>query len=224
MLDKKNDDSSGGLSAVKNKPDGLFPSDASPDSSSHPSKKASSSSLRSLVAYIAVALAVAFFIRFFIATPYVVQGQSMEPTFDNWHYLIIDRISYDIGNPQRGDVIVFNLPQNTGRSLIKRVIGLPGETVIISEQTVTIKNKEHPKGFTLQESYLDPANFGGAANLSVTLGKDEFFVLGDNRRVSADSRIWGTLPRKDIVGRVLVRLFPLSKISILPGEARYLEK
>ena len=178
-------------------------------------------SSRSIVGYTVVALGLALFIRFFIAAPYVVQGASMEPTFDDWHYLIIDRVSYDVGSPQRGDVIVLDLPEDVTRSLIKRVIGLPGETVVLSGNNVMIKNASHPNGFTLNEPYLDPANLGGATNLTVTLGPDQYFVLGDNRKVSADSRLWGILPRKDIVGRVLLRLFPLSEISILPGEARY---
>src|SRR3989344_2838100 len=88
-----------------------------------------------LVGYTVVALGLALFIRFFVAAPYVVSGASMEPNFDNWHYLIIDRVSYDIGGPQRGDVIVFDLPQEGGRSLIKRVIGLPGETVVLKGQS-----------------------------------------------------------------------------------------
>jgi len=181
------------------------------------------SSARALVVYTLVALGLALFIRFFIAAPYVVSGASMEPTFDDWHYLIIDRVSYRLGAPQRGDVVVFDLPQDAGRSLIKRVIGLPGETVTLKGQSVTIVNAEHPQGFTLEEPYLDPANLGGSNNMTATLEKDQYFVLGDNRRVSADSRIWGTLPREDIVGRVFLRLFPLSGISIVPGESRYQE-
>ncbi len=177
----------------------------------------------SFIVYTVVAVGLALFIRFFVAAPYVVSGASMEPSFENWHYLIIDRLSYDIGSPQRGDVIVFDLPQDLSRSLIKRVIGLPGETVVLDGQATTIINKEHPDGFTLDESYLDPANLGGSNNLRVTLKDGEYFVLGDNRRVSADSRIWGTLPRADIVGRVFLRLFPFNDISVLPGQARYSE-
>lgn len=145
----------------------------------------------------------------------------MEPTFYNYHYLIIDRVSYRIGEPERGDVIVLDLPQNTSRALIKRVIGLPGETVTINDNKVTITNTEHPEGFTLEEPYLSPENIGGASGLEVTLQKDQFFVLGDNRKVSADSRIWGTLPREDIEGKVFLRLFPFSQLSILPGEVRF---
>lgn len=177
----------------------------------------------SLFAYTAFALGLALFIRFFIAAPYVVSGASMEPTFENWDYLIIDRISYDFSEPKRGDVVVFDLPQNESRALIKRVIGLPGDTVVISgpEPTVTITNAEHPEGLVLKESYLDPQNLGGFTGTHVTLEPDEYFVLGDNRRVSSDSRVWGVLPRRDIVGRVLLRLYPFGDIGVLPGEARY---
>ena len=147
----------------------------------------------------------------------------MEPTFHDWHYLIIDRISYDLTEPKRGDVIVFDLPQDTGRSLIKRIIGLPTETVVLKGQSVTIVNAEHPDGLTLTEPYLDPANLTGSNEMTVTLGVDQFFVLGDNRRVSADSRLWGTLPRNDIVGRVFLRLFPFQDIAVLPGKSRYSE-
>lgn len=180
------------------------------------------SSKGSLVVYTIVALGLALFIRFFIAAPYIVSGASMEPTFNDLHYLIVDRISYDFESPQRGDVIVFDLPQNTSRALIKRVIGLPGETVVLKGNDVTIINDAHPDGFTLEEPYLAAENLGGASDMRVTLGADQFFVLGDNRKVSADSRIWGTLPREDIVGRVFLRLFPLGSVGVLPGEARYL--
>jgi signal peptidase I len=179
------------------------------------------SSSKSLVAYTLIALGLALFIRFFIAAPYIVQGASMLPTFQDLNYLIIDRVTYSLGEPARGDVIVFDLPQNTSKALIKRVIGLPGDTVVIAGDTVTIINEEHPQGFQLDEPYLSTENLGGANQVSIKLGADEFFVLGDNRKVSADSRLWGVLPREDIVGRVLVRLFPFGEISIFPGVARY---
>lgn len=179
----------------------------------------------SLFGYTALALGLALFIRFFIAAPYVVSGASMEPNFTDWNYLIVDRLSYDLTNPQRGDVIVFDLPENTARALIKRVIGLPGETVKLSgtAPTVTIINAAHPNGFTLDEPYLSPEDLGGASDMQVTLGPDEYFVLGDNRKVSADSRLWGLLPRQDIVGRVFVRLYPFNEITLLPAESRYTE-
>ena len=187
----------------------------------NPSSDSQKSSNVSLIGYTAVALGLALFIRFFIAAPYVVSGASMEPNFDNWHYLIVDRVSYDLGEPQRGDVIVFDLPQEGGRSLIKRVIGLPGETIVLEGQNVTVINENHPDGYALEEPYLDPANLIGENDMRVTLGLGEYFVLGDNRRVSADSRIWGKLPREAIVGRALIRLYPFNMISVLPSEARY---
>jgi signal peptidase I len=102
---------------------------------------------------------------------------------------------------------------------------LPGETVVLSgtAPTVTIINKDHPDGFTLDEPYIDPTNYGGASDIRVNLNANEFFVLGDNRRVSSDSRIWGVLPAKDIVGRVFLRLYPLATLGVTPGEERYTE-
>lgn len=186
--------------------------------------------------YVLLALGLAIFIRFFIAAPYVVSGSSMEPTFDNWDYLITDRLSYDISPPERGDVVVFCLP-NSGecsmfqrivngelhapRTLIKRIIGLPGETVSVLGSEVTISNPAHPEGFILDEPYLANENLGGPSGVTRTLSEGEYFVMGDNRRVSSDSRVWGVLPQENIVGQVLVRLFPLSKIGLLPGTVKF---
>ncbi len=175
----------------------------------------------SLFGYTVVALGLALFIRFFIAAPYVVSGQSMEPNFSDWQYLIVDRVSYDFQKPHRGDIIIFDLPQNTSRALIKRVIGLPGEIVVLNGAKINIINAQYPEGFTLEEPYLDPANLGGASEMRITLDQDQFFVLGDNRRASADSRLWGVLPREDIVGRVLFRLYPFDEIGVLPGQSAY---
>jgi signal peptidase I len=200
-----------------------MPAMSDPVSRETPGSNSSKHSQGSLLGYTVIALGLALFVRFFIAAPYVVSGASMDPNFDDWHYLIIDRLTYDIGGPQRGDVVVFDLPQEGGRSLIKRVIGLPGESVILQGSKVVVVNDEHPKGFTLAEPYLDPKNLGGETNMRVTLKENEFFVLGDNRRVSADSRVWGTLPREAIVGRAFIRLYPFDQLSILPGEARYEE-
>jgi signal peptidase I len=178
---------------------------------------------RSLFGYALFAVGLALIIRFFVATPYIVSGASMEHNFENHDYLIVDRLTYDFSTPQRGDIVVFGLPQEPSRDLIKRVIGLPGETVEIAgtAPTVTIVNSTHPGGFVLDEPYLTRENLGGSTDMKVTLGADQYFVLGDNRKVSADSRLWGTLPRKDIVGRVLLRLFPFNAINILPGKANY---
>jgi signal peptidase I len=192
----------------------------------------SQESYLSLVLYTVVALALALLIRLFVAAPYVVDGTSMLPTFQNWNYLIIEKLTaclpYSssciyLGQPQRGDVIVLDLPEDTSRALIKRVIGLPGDTVVISgtKPTVTIIDAAHPNGFVLSEPYIDPADYGGPTDIRVTLGVDQYYVLGDNRGVSADSRTWGILPREDIVGRVILRLYPFNELGIFPGEERY---
>ncbi len=175
----------------------------------------------SFFGYTLVALGLALVIRFLIAAPFIVSGSSMEHTFENHDYLIVDRITYRFENPVRGDVIVFGLPQETSRDLIKRVIGLPGETVILKNASVTIINKDHPAGFLLKEPYISSGNRDEVTTETVTLGANEYFVLGDNRHVSADSHIWGALPRTDIIGRVFLRLYPFSQINVTPGEARY---
>lgn len=175
----------------------------------------------SVIVYGLIALCLALLIRFFIATPYIVSGSSMEHTFENFDYLIVDRLTYDFRAPIRGEVIVFGLPQEPTRDLIKRVIGLPGDTVDIHDNKVTISDSAHPKGFVLAEPYISTENIGGPDDTHVTLGADQYFVLGDNRHVSADSRLWGILPRQDIVGRVLMRLFPFTQIGLLPGQAQY---
>jgi signal peptidase I len=176
---------------------------------------------RSILLYTAIAIALALIVRFFVAAPYLVSGPSMEPTFQNLDYLIVDRLSYEIGNPHRGDIVIFTMPETPSETLIKRMIGLPGDTVSISGNTVTITNAAHPNGFILAEPYLAPSDLGGPSNLTVTLGADQYFVLGDNRKVSYDSRLWGILPRKDIIGQVFIRLYPFTALGVEPGQARY---
>lgn len=175
----------------------------------------------SLLVYTIVAIGIALVVRFFVAAPYLVSGPSMEETFHNHDYLIVDRLTYRIDNPQRGDVVVFKLPANSGETLIKRIIGLPGDTVTVSETGVTVANADNPKGFKLDEPYLSPNDLGGISGMTITLAPDHYFVMGDNRKVSYDSRSWGTLPGENIVGRVIVRLYPFGGFGILPGQARY---
>ncbi|MFA6463838.1 MAG: signal peptidase I [Candidatus Paceibacterota bacterium] len=157
-------------------------------------------------------------IRLFIAQPFVVVGTSMYPTFYNGDYLIIDEISYRFNGPQRGDVIVFRPPPAPKDHYIKRVIGLPGETVKVDGNTVTIINKENPNGFVLKEQYVSSERNG--TNTTV-LGPNQYFVMGDNREASSDSRVWGSLNRDEITGRVLTRLFPIPEVGIWPGKASF---
>lgn len=153
-------------------------------------------------------------IRMFIAQPFIVNGESMFPTFNNGDYLIVDELSYRNNNPERGEVVVFRFPKDKKRFLIKRVIGLPGEELRINGNTITILQPDGAT-FTLDESYTNGifSSYG-----SWDLGEDEYFVMGDNRNASSDSRAWGVLKRDNIVGKTFLRLFPLSGIDYRPGE------
>lgn len=168
-----------------------------------------------LIKFTIIALAIVVPIRLFVAQPFVVSGTSMDPTFYDGEYLIVNQFSYHFSDPTRGQVVIFRNPKNESVFFIKRIIGLPGETVVIDDTQVIIKNQKHPDGFVLKEPYLGTVSSG---KMSVTLNKDQYFVMGDNRRYSSDSRSWGTLPRADIVGTPLIRLFPLNRIGIKPGD------
>lgn len=166
-----------------------------------------------LVKILIVALVIIVPFRTFIAEPFVVSGSSMLPTFHHRDYLIIDRLSYRTGQPKRGDIIVLKFPKDTSQYFIKRIIGLPGETVKFSQGHVTIINQDHPEGWELKEPYLlnSVETFGQSE--TTPLGSDEYYVLGDNRTASSDSRVWGRLPKNDIVGKVWVRVFPFGNFG-----------
>ena len=153
-------------------------------------------------------------IRLFIISPFVVDGESMHPTFENLDYLIVDEAIYDFQAPARGDVIVFRYPGNPSIFYIKRIIGLPGETVSITHGAVTITTVKGTS-FALNEPYI--VNEDATYTKKVTLGTDEYFVMGDNRPNSSDSRVWGPLPRANIIGRVDLRLLPITKAGFFPG-------
>ena len=159
-----------------------------------------------------IALAVIIPIRFYLFQPFIVTGQSMLPNFKDGQYLIIDEISYRFTEPQRGEVAVIRSPSDNSQFFIKRIIGLPGETLNIAEGKVTVKNSERPLGFVLDEDYLTE-NLPTLGNVSVTLGEREYFVLGDNRIASSDSRVFGPILEETIVGRVFIRAFPLSEFD-----------
>jgi signal peptidase I len=139
----------------------------------------------------------------------------MVPTFENNEYLIVDEISYRIHEPERGDVIIFRYPKDPSKFFIKRIIGLPGETLTINGQKITVKNESHPEGFTVDEPYVK----NQATNeLTVTLPEGQYFVMGDNRSASSDSRVWGNVPEKNIIGRAFLRVLPIAEASVLPGD------
>jgi signal peptidase I len=179
-----------------------------------PKKNTAKEILKELIIFILIAVCVVLPFRIYVAEPYLVDGRSMDPTFATGDYLIVDKLSYEITTPRRNSVVVFRYPNDPSKSFIKRIIGLPGETVIMKDNTVTIVNDKNPEGFTIDQSYvthLSPSSF------EKKLGAGEYFVMGDNRLESFDSRYWGPLPEKYILGKPILRLFPLSKIGILPG-------
>jgi signal peptidase I len=183
---------------------------------------------------VGVALFVVFF-RFFIIQPFYIVGSSMLPDFHDGQYLFIDEASYYLRAPERGEVIVFRHPTDTCssfvennkilktivqgpcQSYIKRIIGLPGETVDIENGNVEIINSQNPKGFILSEKYIEPG-VPTLGTLKVKLGGDEYFVLGDNREpeASSDSREWGPLKREFIIGKAWLGLLPLNDIGFIP--------
>lgn len=166
--------------------------------------------------FAAVAAAILIPFRMYIAKPFVVEGASMSPTFETGDYLIVDEISLALRTPERGEVVVLRYPHDPSKHFIKRVIGLPGETVAIEGGSVTITTADGQR-LTLDEPYVE---LESKANSTATLGDDEYFVMGDNRAGSYDSRVWGPVPRDLIVGRALVRLLPVGEIGTLPGDAR----
>ncbi len=150
--------------------------------------------------------------RIYIAQPFIVEGASMVPTFETGNYLIVDELTYRFRTPERGSILIFKYPKDPRKSFIKRVIGLPREKIRISDGEITITNTEYPEGFMLNEPYIELRKSDSSDYI---LGAGEYFVLGDNRLSSADSRIWGPVPEKNIVGRPIIRFFPP---ALFPGD------
>ena len=153
-------------------------------------------------------------VRYLLFKPFYVKGQSMEPTFFEHEYLIIDEVTYRLREPLRGEVVVFLAPPNATPQkdyYLKRIVGLPGERVTIADNKVVIYNSEYPQGVVVEEQYL-VEDTGGS--LTVTLEPDEYFVLGDNRDASFDSRRFGPIARRAIVGRTWFRGWPFTRIGV----------
>jgi len=179
------------------------------------------------------------FFRFFIIQPFSVSGNSMNPDFQNGEYLFVDEASYYFRSPERGEVIVFKHPdtqpstnctafvennkfltkfiQGPCLSFIKRVIAVPGDTVIVKNGYITIKNTEHPEGLKLNETYVEDG-VKTLGDQTVTLHNNEYYVVGDNRQpgMSYDSRGWGVLKREFIIGRAWLRLLPSDSVGFIP--------
>lgn len=162
---------------------------------------------------IIISLAIILPIRFYVAQPFYVKGASMEPSFYDHEYLIIDEFSYHFRNPHRGEVVVFRYPENPDQFFIKRVIGLPNERITISQGTIMVYPEGTTKPLLIQEPYLDSST-RTAGDIDLLLQEGEYYVLGDNRSASFDSRSFGPLGRSFVIGRVVFRGWPVNRIDV----------
>jgi len=170
-----------------------------------------------VVKIIVLALLIVIPIRYFLFQPFLVKGQSMLPSFHEGDYLIIDQISYRLREPERGEVIVFRSPVIPSQRYIKRIIGLPGEEIEIKDGQVIIYRDG--ESVLLDESAYLSDSVVTLGNIRKALGEYEYFVLGDNRPVSSDSRKWGVLPKENVIGRVLFRLWPVTALAKIEAPA-----
>ncbi len=179
------------------------------------SDKKESSFIGEVFKFAVLALIIVIPFRLFIAQPFIVSGASMEPTFATGEYLIVDQITYRLEEPKRGDIVIFRYPNDPSKFFIKRIIGLPGEVVQLANGTTTIIDPATQEETTLDEEYLVKDKTDD--HLTITLSSDEYFVMGDNRSASSDSRKWGPVQRDKIVGRALIRLLPVNTFDVFPG-------
>lgn len=168
-----------------------------------------------IIKTITFVLLAAFLIRYFLIQPFVVEGQSMEPNFHNNEYLVVEKVSYRFGEPKRGDVVIFKAPTNPDLDYIKRIIAVPGETIKIAN------NKIYINGVQISEEYIPSSDLTLVSQDNTTimekiLGTNEYFVLGDNREHSSDSREFGILEKSLIIGKVWVTVFPWNNFGIIP--------
>lgn len=164
---------------------------------------------------IVIALAIFVIIYLFLFQPHQVRGNSMYPNFHDGDYILTDKISYRLGEPKREDVIIFIAPRNENYDYIKRIIGLPGDKIKINDEYQILVNNE-----AIEEPYLTEGTktFGGNfldVGKTITIPTDQYFVLGDNRNHSSDSRDWGLVPRKNIIGRAWFRYWPISQMGFV---------
>lgn len=173
-----------------------------------------------------IAVAIVLPLRLFVACPFYVKGASMEPNFYDKEYLLVDEISYRFQQPQRGEVIVFRYPQDPREYFIKRIIGLPGETLKMDKGSIyLLQDKSMDKWTKINEAYLPPTDQTFSFdNNQITLGSNEFFVLGDNRDHSRDSRFFGPLDKHYIIGRVILRGLPLKRAQLFKAPSYQLNQ
>jgi len=174
-----------------------------------------------------IALSIFIIIYLLAFQPHEVNGQSMDgiDNFHNGQLILTDKLSYRFKEPQRGEVIVFKYPLNKSYDYIKRIIGLPGESIMLVDNQIYIYNSEFPEGKIIDESLYIGENVltQGRAFLEeaqkITISDDSYFVMGDNRPESSDSRTWGFVPRKNIIGRSYFRYWPPNQIGLIKHQS-----
>jgi len=174
-----------------------------------------------IIETIVVAAAIFVVVYLLLVQPHQLRGSSMEPNLSDGQYILTNKISYRFSNPKRGDIVIFKAPVDPNFDYIKRVIGLPGETIQIKGSKIIIKNDAHPQGFSLNEPYRTdgPTDPGTLLENGKVFKVDaaNYFVLGDNRSQSFDSRSWGEVPRKNIIGKAWIRYWPPNKLTFIKG-------
>lgn len=162
-------------------------------------------------------------IRYYLIQPFFVKGSSMVPNFHDKEYILVDKWTYRLGRPERGDVVIFKYPGNPKEYFIKRIIGLPGETVLAgNNNSVTVFNERYPNGFVVSEQgYLPATNptYCGTnttwCGVKVTLKAAEYFMMGDNREHSSDSRFFGPVDKSFFAGMAWLRLWPFNEVGFI---------
>lgn len=160
-----------------------------------------------------VPIAIVLFVRLYIAQPFIVKGASMEPSFEDQEYLIVDEITPVFKPLQRGTVVIFRYPLDPSEFFIKRIIGLPGERITIKNGEITITARDGSAAL-LREPYLARGTVT-VGDVDMDIPEGQYFVLGDNRNFSSDSRRWGLLSEDFFIGRALLRLWPPEKAGII---------
>lgn len=163
---------------------------------------------------IVVVMAIMVMIYLFIMSPQEISGASMETNFHNGEFILTNKIEYKFTDPKRGDIVIFKSPRNKEIDYIKRVIALPGETIRLSNSIFFINGKK------VDEPYLAPGTytFGGSfliENTDFVVPKGKYFVVGDNRPHSSDSREFGPIAKEDFIGKALLRYWPFSRMGLI---------
>ena len=172
-----------------------------------------------LVETVVSSLAIFFVVYIFIVQPHQVNGHSMDPNLQTVEYLLTEKVSYRFNQPERGDVIVFRAPESacigTGCDYIKRIIGLPGETVQVIGGKIYINGQQLDESAYLAESVVTSPGAYTANEREVRLSDNQYFVSGDNRAYSSDSRYWGPIERESIIGKAFFSYWPVATFGLI---------